>query len=66
MLDFVNYGADYAITISLQEKSTSNDFTQLNLPCLYPQYREIGYPKYKDLQKLIQYIPKQTYATDIL
>lgn len=57
MLDFVYYGANEAVTISLQKKGTSNQFSEINLPQLYPQFRQIGYPKYKDLQKLLQYIP---------
>lgn len=57
MLDFVNYGAEVPITISLQKKGATENFTQINLPLLYPQFREIAYLKYKDLQKLLQYIP---------
>lgn len=56
-IDFVNYGADDAITISLQKKGTEQQFSQINLPRLYPGNRRIGYLKYKDLQKLLQYIP---------
>lgn len=29
----------------------------INLPILYPQSRKIAYAKYKDLQKLLKYIP---------
>lgn len=57
MLDFVNYGADDAVTISLQKKGTTQQFTQIELPHLYTEARQIGYPKFKDLQKLLQYIP---------
>lgn len=59
MLDFVNYGADVPVTISLQKKGTPEDFKQIKLPSLYPQFREIAYLKFKDLQKLLKYIPKK-------
>lgn len=49
MLDFVNYGTDSPITISLQKKCSPEDFTSINLPHLFPEGREIAYPKYKDL-----------------
>lgn len=57
MLDFINYGSNSTITISLQKKGTSHDFAMINLPTLYPQSRKIAYAKYKDLQKLLKYIP---------
>lgn len=57
MLDFVNYGAENAVTVSLQKKGTTQQFVQIKLPHLYPEFRRIAYPKYKDLQKLLQYIP---------
>lgn len=59
MMDFVNYGADNVITISLQKKGSSGEFERTNSPCLYSQQREINYLKYKDLQKLLQYIPEK-------
>lgn len=62
MLDFVDYGADNAVPISLQKRGTTQQFSQIKLPHLYPEFRRIGYPKYKDLQKLLQYIPDKYHA----
>lgn len=59
MLDFVNYGADSTITVSLQKKCTFENFSSVELPCLFPEGREINYLKYQDLQKLLKYIPKK-------
>lgn len=59
MLDFINYGSNSTITISLQKRGTSDDFAMTNLPILFPQSRKIAYPKYKDLQKLLKYIPEK-------
>lgn len=62
MLDFVNYGTDSKISISLQKKSSTEDFSLINLPYLFPEYREIAYPKYKDLQSLMKYIPEKYHG----
>lgn len=59
MLDFVNYSSDCTITISLQKKCTPSDFAMIKLPILYPRSRKIAYLKYKDLQKLMKYIPER-------
>lgn len=59
LLDILNYGSNSTITISLQKKRTSGDFSTVNLPILYPESRKIARPKYEDLQKLLKYIPEK-------
>lgn len=56
-LDIREYGSSSTMTISLRKKCSKEDFDSTELTPLYDESREIAFKKYKDLQKLLKYIP---------
>lgn len=62
LLDIVEYGASSIMSISLQKRGTHENFDLVKLTPLYVEPRKIAYSKYKDLQRLLKYLPEQYHA----
>lgn len=62
LLDILEYGSSSTMTISLQKRRSQGDFDSTKLTPLFVESREIAFKKYKDLQKLLKYIPAKYHG----